>query len=608
MGLVLAIDPGRRQGKALDRLTQEFRDHEVVIATSGDEALAVLDGVVPDLVLFPLFFTPGDEAKLQSRLEALGPDRPRQALTLPLHAFFNSEAMALRPAAVPPAWYYWFKPLDTRDAMFSEPRAFSDAVRADVQRPRGIDLSRGVDPLREASGSVPAQVAAPLFPPAAAPVSTPVVGSLPTPVAVPTPPLASAGPVDVGVAYSPTLEAESERTADAAPTTADWSRDVDSGLPGGTGLEEPVDFPQTSGRSSAVAWLSAAGRGARAMGRAAKKVGPVAVGSWRLAQRMPRAAQVGVPVAVVILTLGMTGHVGRLLSVPGRLADAAKTRWFPDKPKTGTAEIQTVPDGAQVWYQGRQLGVTPLRTEFAVGSHEVELRYRNTTRTVVLDVTPGNTFVQRVEWGAPRAVGKLRIESDPSGAVVMIDGRPRGATPLTADDLVAGRHTVDVTMNGNTVQEAVDVKAGKTTTLRTSVYKGWLALFSPIELNLAADGKPLTLDDQNRAMLSAGTHQLTLQNRALDYSDTRTIEIKAGDTTPLSVVVPKTTLSVTTSSPADVWIDGERAGEAPIVGFPVDIGTRDVLVRSVEHGERHTTVTATTTPVSVTVDFASSAP
>ena len=41
MGLVLAIDPGRRQGKALERLTQEFQDHEVVIATSGDEALAV---------------------------------------------------------------------------------------------------------------------------------------------------------------------------------------------------------------------------------------------------------------------------------------------------------------------------------------------------------------------------------------------------------------------------------------------------------------------------------------------------------------------------------------------------------------------------------------
>ena len=68
MGLVLAIDPGRRQGKALERLTQEFQDHEVVIATSGDEALAVLDGVVPDLVLFPLFIAPNDENKLQTRL------------------------------------------------------------------------------------------------------------------------------------------------------------------------------------------------------------------------------------------------------------------------------------------------------------------------------------------------------------------------------------------------------------------------------------------------------------------------------------------------------------------------------------------------------------
>ena len=109
---------------------------------------------------------------------------------------------------------------------------------------------------------------------------------------------------------------------------------------------------------------------------------------------------------------------------------SAKQRWFQAKPKTGMADIQTVPDGAQVWYQGRQLGVTPLRAEFAVGSHELELRYKNTTRSLLLDVTAGATIVERIEWAAPRATtGKLHVESDPTGATVPLP-MAAGDSPL----------------------------------------------------------------------------------------------------------------------------------------------------------------------------------
>jgi hypothetical protein len=204
--------------------------------------------------------------------------------------------------------------------------------------------------------------------------------------------------------------------------------------------------------------------------------------------------------------------------------------------------------------------------------------------------------------------GTLHVETDPPGAAVSVDGKAHGVTPLNIGDLTSGRHAVDVTMNGNVVHETVEVKGDKTVTLRTSIYQGWLALFSPIEVKLAVNGRPLTLDDQNRVMLPSGSHQLTLQNRALGYTASRTVEITPGATTPLSVELPQTTLSVTTSSPADVWIDGEPAGAAPISAAPVDIGTRQVTVRSAEHGERHATVTATTGPVTVAIDFASSAP
>lgn len=602
MGVVLAIDPGRRQGPALDRLTREFEQHEVVIATSGDEALAVLDGFIPDLIVFPVFLPSADATKLQARLEGLENPRDRRALTIPLGAFLGGEAEAARPAAVPPRWFYWFKPQVLEPEM-ADPHVFADAVRADVNRPRTtrtpapsrVDRPVVPAPACEPTPELEEDSARPYLPSPATPERELVRPALQTPVQTPALPPAAAAmwsrPSD-----SPT---ESELLLESPGATAAAVEAIDVAS---------EDAPRVAKGMPVAAMGAALGSGLRAIGRAMASVGPSLGAAWQMFQRLPPAVKVSVPVASILLTLGVSGQIGTLIDAPVKWAAAARERWFPATPPTGTAEIQTVPDGAEVWYQGRQLGVTPLRTELAVGSHEVELRYRNTTRTVTLDVTPGNTIVQRVEWAAPRMTGKLRIESDPSGAAVTIDGHPRGVTPFLVDDLAVGRHEVGVTMNGNTVRETVDVKSGKTATLRTSIYQGWLALFSPLDLKLAVDGKPVVLDDQQRVMLPSGSHQLTLQNRALGYEHAQTIEITPGGTTPVSVELPKTTLSVTTSSPAEVWIDGERIGEAPITDYPVEIGTRSVLARSTEHGERHVTVTATVGPARVSIDFTSAAP
>lgn len=603
MGVVLAIDPGRRQGPALDRLTRELEQHEVVIATSGDEALAVLDGFIPDLIVFPVFLAPADASKLQARLEGLENPQDRRALTIPLGVFIGGEAEATRPTAVPPRWFYWFKPQVLEPEM-ADPQVFADAVRADVNRPRSTRTP--------APGRVDQTVApTPAFEPAAA-----VEGHLVRPSPGPPPAMP-----EREVAH-PASHTAVEAPAVPQAAAAMWSRPSASpteheplveSAHAIDGVVEPFGTASESTPRAAtgipIARLGAAFRkGLPALGRAMAGVGGSLGTAWQMFRRLPGAVKVSLPVVGILLTLGVSGQIGTVIESPARWAAAARERWFPATPPTGTAEIQTVPDGAEVWYQGRQLGVTPLRTELAVGSHEVELRYRNTTRTVTLDVTPGNTIVQRVEWAAPRTTGKLRVESDPSGAAVMVDGRPRGVTPLHVDDLTVGRHEVDVTMNGNTVRDTVEVKSGKTATLRTSIYQGWLALFSPIDLKLAVDGKPVALDDQQRVMLPSGSHQLTLQNRALGYEHTQTIEITPGGTTPVSVELPRTTLSITTSSPAEVWVDGERIGESPITDHPVDIGTRSVLARSTEHGERHVTVTATVGPARVSIDFTSAAP
>jgi len=594
MGTVLAIDPGRRHGKTLDQMTRELRGHEIVVATSGDEALAVFETVIPDLVLFPLFLAPADEARIQSRLRALPSPADLQILTIPLRAFFDWEGHATRPAAVPPRWYYWFKPRDGSDFDLGDPQAFAESVRARIERPR---MTR--TPMPEPSIVAEPQPYVPIVPPAppcAAVTVHAVEAPPPAPIATPAPPVARPEPTPID--WHPAALNEEEIRAEYRA-----DRDSDPALPASSSEE-------AGPARAAAAWtaVSAGGAGAaqwtsQSLARVMSRIGSAGGTMTEQTRRVSPAVWIGATALIVIATLGVTGRITRLVMAPIGWVTAAKAGWFPAQPKTGLAEIQTVPDGAQVWLNGRQIGETPLKAEFATGSHEVELRYRGSSRMLTLDVPAGGTVVQRIEWAAPKAFGKLRLESDPAGASISIDGLPAGVTPQTTEDLPAGRHAVDFTVGGNTVHEIVEVKTGRITTLRTSVYQGWLALFSPIEMHAAVDGRPVTLDDQSRVLLAAGSHELTIQNRTLGYQDVRTIAITPGKTTAVSVVLPKTQLSISTSGPAEVWVDGTRIGDAPVVDVPVDIGTRDVLLRSAEHGERRLTVTATVAPVRLTVDL-----
>jgi PEGA domain len=650
VGLVLAIDPGGRQGAAIDRVKKEFQGHEVVVVTSGDEALDVIEIQIPDLMMFPLTLAPGDDARLQRRLRDLSNASDLAALTMPLRAFFDGEELTLWPTAAPPRWFYWFRPAEQTS---TDSREFAAVVRAAVQPPAKPAPLPIVEPLPVVAplpAVVPPSAVARLLvlPPVAevAPVVIvpPVAAAAPVAAALlvaATPPLAAAASAAVvapDAAVAPVAVATS--VVSAEPVVLDRTPRVVAATPAGPAPlavervvfiapEPAADDPWASvSEPAAPALFRSFDEAAEPLedegpGRLAQLFASVRTGvagtarfAWRAGMGLPRPVLVGVPALAIILTLGLTvgstlavGERARALgSMPSSWVGALRARWFAARPKMGTAEIQSLPDGAEVWLSGRQIGVTPLKAEFAVGSHDVELRYRGATRTVTLNVEPGATIVERIEWTAPRAMGRLQVTTDPPGADVVIDGTPRGQTPLSADDLAVGRHTVDVTSGGNTVRESVDIRASKTTTLNTSVYRGWLALFSPIDVRATIDGRPLTLDDQNRVLVSAGSHQLAISNRKFGYADTRTIEIKPGETTPFSVVVPKTLLTVTASAPAQVWIDGAPAGDAPVVNHPVDIGTREVLLRSAEHGERHVIVPATVTPVTVAVDFTATEP
>ena len=132
---------------------------------------------------------------------------------------------------------------------------------------------------------------------------------------------------------------------------------------------------------------------------------------------------------------------------------------------TGQLAIRSTPKGAGVLIDGSWRGRTPITVRgLTVGTHAVRVvedGYVTETRRVAVDARAAGTTVSfqlaRVhgpERPAPAArpgakTGVLRVESRPSGAAVLIDGRVVGTTPLQISDLEPGQHQVRLELPGH---------------------------------------------------------------------------------------------------------------------------------------------------------------
>jgi hypothetical protein len=294
-----------------------------------------------------------------------------------------------------------------------------------------------------------------------------------------------------------------------------------------------------------------------------------------------------------VLAVGVTVKVG----IPGNLS------WPYSDSNPGFAELRSVPDGSDVLVDGTKVGVTPTTASLPAGTHEVEFRYHGASRIVSLDIAAGEHTLLRIDWKkSPTA--HLRVMSDPEGAVVTVDGKNRGVAPLTIDDLSAGQHVIVFTHDSGSILRTVRLKPNQTASITGSIYSGWLALFASIDLQISEGAEILTLDEHNRVLLSPGHHVIQLANRAYGYRGSQEIDVRPGEITVVSLTLPKTSVSVTATSPAQVWIDGNEVGETPIADLPIDIGTREFVLKNPTLGERRVTAAATVKPLRVDVDFA----
>ncbi len=115
---------------------------------------------------------------------------------------------------------------------------------------------------------------------------------------------------------------------------------------------------------------------------------------------------------------------------------------------------------------------------------------------------------------------------------------------------------------------------------------GLLTVSSRIPVDIYTRGRKIGASNSGEIVLASGTHRIELVNRRFNYRDEVSLEVAPGELTSYSVSLPYGSVRIETSPGAEIWIEGERVGEAPLSDVPVAIGTREVVVRHADRRER----------------------
>ncbi len=290
---------------------------------------------------------------------------------------------------------------------------------------------------------------------------------------------------------------------------------------------------------------------------------------------------------------------------------------------SGTLKVDSRPTGAEVKVDGQVRGTTPLSLPLQPGAHVIEIAAGSEPRVIPVTVSAGETLSQYVELAGASALGRLSIASTPTGANVLVNGQPRGVTPLDLPDIEPGEHEVVLELDGRRVRQAVSVTGGATTTVALSLEGppvtelaagmlpspasapalGHLVVQVPFEMRVLSRGAQIGLTS-SRLGLPPGTYELEIVSDTLGFRTTARVDIVAGRTVRLPVSLPKGVAHLNATPWAEVWIDGEKVGETPIGNLPVTIGPHEIVFRHPELGEQaHAATVTASAPLRLSVDL-----
>lgn len=140
------------------------------------------------------------------------------------------------------------------------------------------------------------------------------------------------------------------------------------------------------------------------------------------------------------------------------------------RPRTGSLRIVSMTTEASIFVDGESVGELPLRRPLRLkpGRHTIKINKPGYADYIdTFSIKRGKTTTLEVDLLA--IAGVLRLDSEPAGAMVIVDGRERGETPYDGD-LKPGERVLELRLPGySTHKERLVVEAGSILPMRVTL-------------------------------------------------------------------------------------------------------------------------------------------
>lgn len=219
---------------------------------------------------------------------------------------------------------------------------------------------------------------------------------------------------------------------------------------------------------------------------------------------------------------------------------------------------------------------------------------------------------------AAPATGSLTVRTEPPGAVVIVDNRRLGTSPVSVPAIEPGDHVVVIQHAGRTFRHDAHVAPGESVSLVVPLPPvpapapaaaarpagAWIRVSAPFEVRVVFEGRLLGTSEMARIPLEAGTHAVQLVNEAVGYSGSQTIVVVPGQTTTIEVAVPQERVAINAIPWAEVSIDGRPVGQTPLGALTLPLGPHVIVLSHPRFGEKtiRTTIRAGE-PARISVDM-----
>ncbi|MBD3241546.1 MAG: PEGA domain-containing protein [Chitinivibrionales bacterium] len=151
------------------------------------------------------------------------------------------------------------------------------------------------------------------------------------------------------------------------------------------------------------------------------------------------------------------------------------------------------------------------------------------------------------------STGALTIRSEPSGALVIVDGFPIGSTPVKVDSLPAGKHRLQIALDGYFTRSAtVVVRAGRDqeATFELTAPASITVLADTPEAVVSLNGEQAGPTPHTADMLRPGEYRVTVAVEGAAPYDT-TLALAAGGADTVRAVFASPEPATAAAAPAD---------------------------------------------------------